>query len=209
MSFDTGQAGAYVPPPPPARARRSPWLYVGIGCGLLFLLVVGGCVAALGIMGNRIQQEMKKPINKQEVLAALKDAPIYPNAQFHEQATKGGRAGLSLMSRFLPAESTAVAAFVTADDDDKVLSWYEKKLPTLGYQPATQGGNVNFNAGAAGAKQRQYKKGQDMLMVQVQPNRQRGDGSSGGDASSGAGGSSSGNVIVLMRFNGLRGKGFE
>lgn len=185
MSFDSGagQAAPYTPPPPPPPAKtRSPWLYVGLGCGLLAVLVMGGCVAAAMFAGRQITEDMKKPINRQETMAALADTPIYPGATFNETGSKAGRASLGLMKRVIPADSTAIAAFVTKDNRETVQGWYDKKMPALGYQPVT-GGGANF----AGNGQRQYKKDKNMVIVQVQ-NAKKTEGS----------------TIMLMRFNNIR-----
>ena len=164
-----GPNGAYVPPPPPP-SKKSPWLFVGLGCGLLILLSFGGCVLLLGSVGKNIAAEMKKPLDTKAVLADLGDIPKYPDAQLSENMTKAQRAvfGNAIMKAAMKGNEPKVAAFQTKDGVDKVLTWYDKAMDKAGYEPAA---STKFpNMGNGSADQKQYRKGADGVVVQVQRN---------------------------------------
>ena len=185
-----GQAAPYYAPPAPPRRGLSPWAWVGIGCGLFTLLGIGGCVAFIAVVGKQVSSEMQKPINREEILASLGDTPRYPNAQFDDNGTKAGRIGLNLTKRLIPARSSVVAAFVTRDDADKILSWYDAEMKKRGFQSGASAGGTGLSGGPNGARQRQYRKDDDVAIVQVQ----RGSGAAAQGAS----------MIILMRFNGVQ-----
>lgn len=189
MSYnnDPGRADVYTPPPPPA-PRRSPWLYVGVGCGLVTLLTVGAIIFASMAFVNNIKTAMNQPINKAQVLLSLGDIPLYPGATFDEKITKAQRATFSMMQKVIPADSINTAAFSTSDSGDKIADWYDKKMEALGYTPSS-GGNLT-GMGSSSIVQQQYKKGQDLALVQVQRNP----------------GDDKKNNLVLMRFVNIKGK---
>ena len=164
-----GPNGAYVPPPPPPR-KKSPWLFVGLGCGLLALLSFGGCVLLLGSMGNNIAAEMKKPLDKKAVLAGMGEIPQYPGSQLSEQMTKIQRATFSnpMMKLVTKGTTPEVAAFETKDEGTKVLEWYGKKMDGLGYEPSTSIQMPDMGKGTM--DQKQYRKGTDAVIIQTQPN---------------------------------------
>jgi hypothetical protein len=178
MSYNN-PGGAYVPPPPPA-ARRSPWMFVGIGCGALVLIAVIGMAVLFGNLSKTIGEEMKKPFDVVQVKKSLKDMPEYPNAQFDETMSKAVRGGLSIFAKMMPAEETVAIGYKTSDTPDKVLTWFDENMPKHGYVADTSGGQANV-------KQNQYKKGNDRVIVQAQ--EQQG-----------------GTVISVIRFNGFKGK---
>lgn len=173
MSFDLGKDTSFNPPPPP-RKRLSPWAITGIGCGVLLLGSVVGIGACALQLRNAMNEELKKPLDKQQVLAELGDTPLYPKLEFDEQATKVGRAGMKIGGRFVPAQRTAIAGFRTPDPSNVVYDWYDAKLREKGFQledkkGATQSGHT-------------YRKDHDMVIVQA--GRQKGEL----------------NSLVLMRF---------
>lgn len=188
MSFRDGSAtpDAYSAPLPPR--RRSPWLYVGLGCGLLTLLTVGGVIAASYMFVNKIKSEIAKPIDKTAVIKSLGDLPVYPGAQFNENMTKAQRATFAAMAKVMPTTSISAAAFETPDKSDKVFDWYDTKLTSLGYS-SYDGGNMT-GLGSDKYAQQQYKKGDDLALVQVQRHPQ----------------AEGKNLLVLIRFVGFKGK---
>lgn len=57
----------FVPPtagygaPPPGPRKQSPWLWVGLGCGcLLLLLVAGGVVGGMYYFGHRVEGQLRE-----------------------------------------------------------------------------------------------------------------------------------------------------
>jgi hypothetical protein len=181
MSYNN-PGGAYIPPPPAADRRRSPWLFVGIGCGALALLAVVAMAIFIGNLSKNIQAEMKKPYDIAQVKRSLKDAPQYPNSQFDETMSKAVRAGMSTVARMMPADETVVIAYKTTDAPDKVIGWYDDAMPKKGYTADTAG----QMPGRAGVQQAQYKKGNDRVLVQAQSQEQ-------------------GTIISVIRFNGFKG----
>lgn len=177
MSFNLGKDTSFNPPPPPKK-RISPWAVTGIGCAVLLVGAVIGISTMVVSMSNAMKEEMKKPINKQEILADLGDTPLYPKVQFDEQMTKAGRAGMKTMSAFIPAQKFVVAGFRTDDSTAQVYAWYDEKLAAQGYRR-----EEGRNSGRGG---RAFRKGNDMLMVQA--NRTKGEA----------------NGIMLMRFVGMK-----
>ena len=177
MSFDLGKDTSYSPPPPPKR-RMSPWAVTGIGC---LVLLVGAIVAVSVIAVNiskTVNEEIKKPVDKEQILADLGDTPLYPLVQFDEQVTRAGRAGMVAFSRIVPAQKVILAGFRTQDKPEKVQDWYQDKLTTQGFR--REEGRGGRRGGRA------YRKGSDMVLVQVE--RQKGEW----------------NGLLLMRFNGMR-----
>jgi len=176
MSFDLGKDASFNPPPPPKK-RLSPWAVVGIGCSVLLVgsvVGIGGCVVAAS---NLMKEEMKKPVNKAEILTQLGDTPLYPNVQFDENVTRAGRAGMRLVERFNPAKKMVMGGFrVQAQQPQDIYDWYTKKLATMGF--ALEKGQSN----------RQYVYRRDNEMILVQAHNEKGEWTG----------------IVLMRFTGVR-----
>ncbi len=149
---------ANVSPSGPKKPR-SPWMWVGLGCGVTALLTFGGCVAFLGFVGNRAAQEISKPLNQKEVIAKLGDTPIYQPSTFNEVMTKGARFGSSLF----PGEMVSAAAFDTSADPNQVIDWYQQQLSEKGYQKLPGQSNVNSKA-----TQVSFQKGSESIIVQIQ-----------------------------------------
>ena len=161
MSFDSGPGG-YTPPAP--KKALSPWAWVGIGCGTLTVLAMGGCIAA-GVM---FKNAMEKTASPEQVMAELQSAevPIYPNATFDENATKAAGAAGGMMGMFSGGKiKMHMGAFTVADPAPKVQTFYQDKLGPIGYSPMNQ---EMKNPAGRGVEQRQYKKGDVMVMVQTQ-----------------------------------------
>jgi hypothetical protein len=138
---------------------RSPWVWVGLGCGTAILLTFGGCVAFLGLVGQRAAQEMGKPLDRKEVLAKLGDTPIYQPSTFNETMTKGARIGSSLF----PGQMMSAAAFNTGDTPKQIITWYEQQLSSKGYQKLSEQPSLNRES-----TQVQFQKQSDGIIVQVQ-----------------------------------------
>ncbi|WP_224247437.1 hypothetical protein [Hyalangium gracile] len=66
---------------PVEKKKTSPWVYVGIGCGILLLLGVGGVVAAVLVgakMFKGFQEEMTNPVTRTEKVKKTLGAPTLP-----------------------------------------------------------------------------------------------------------------------------------
>jgi hypothetical protein len=146
------------PVPSGPKKGRSPWMWVGLGCGLTVLLAFGGCVALMGVIGQRAAQEMGKPITQKEAMAKLGDIPIYKPSTFDENMTKGVRFSSSLM----PGEMMTAAAFGTSDEPDKIIDWYQKQLSERGYQKLQS--QPTFNSKITQAN---FKKDSESILVQI------------------------------------------
>jgi hypothetical protein len=148
--------------PMPSRPKkgRSPWIWVGLGCGLTALLAFGGCVALLGIVGQKAAREMGKPLTQKDALAKLGDIPIYQPSTFDELMTKGAQIGSSLVPGGFIAGS---AAFDTNDEPAKVLAWYQQALTAKGYHQLPNQPTFNSNL-----TQASFQKESDSILVQVQ-----------------------------------------
>jgi hypothetical protein len=135
-------------------------MWVGIGCGLTTLLAFGGCVAFLGIVGQKAAREMGKPVTQKEAIAKLGDVPIYQPSTFDETMTKGAQFGSSL----IPAQIVSAAvAFETKDDPDKIIGWYQQELAAKGYHQLPKQPTLNSNL-----TQASFQKESDAVLVQVQ-----------------------------------------
>lgn len=145
------------PSPSGPKKPRSPWMWVGLGCGITVLLTFGGCVAFLGFVGNRAVQEVSKPLDQKEVLDKLGDTPIYQPSTFNEMMTKGARIGSSLF----PGEMVSAAAFDTSDEPTQVIDWYQQQLQATGYKKI-QSSSTNQITQAG------FQKASESIIVQVQ-----------------------------------------
>jgi len=171
----------YIPPPP--APRRSPLLYFGIGCGVL-LLLMAGCA---GYFVNQFMIAANKPLDKDAALKAMGDAPIYPGAQLNETMTKTQRVIAHGFGRMTPADRLEAVAYSTVDSPEQVLAWYEKTMPKKGFEESASGDYSKFGRGTL---QKQYRKGNDLVLVQAQQQTRETDNT----------------VLVLMRFYNLREK---
>jgi hypothetical protein len=147
------------PVPSGPKKTRSPWMWVGLGCGLTALLAFGGCVALMGFVGQRAAREMSKPITQTEAMAKLGDVPIYQPSAFNEIMTKGVRFGSSLF----PGEMVSAVAFDTNDSPEKIMSWYQQKLSQQGFQEMPKQPTLNRNT-----TQANFQKGSQSILVQIQ-----------------------------------------
>ncbi len=178
------QNAPYVPPPPPP-SRKSPWLFVGLGCGLLMLLSFGGCILFVGNLGKNIAADMQKPLDKKAVMASMGDVPMYPDAPLSEMMTKAQRSVFNnpLMKGAMKGNTMEVAAFETKDSAEKVGEWYDKAMDKAGYEPMKSTKMPNMGNGSA--EQKQYRKGADAVLIQAQPSK---------------GSSSAATTIVIVRM---------
>lgn len=171
MSFNNppgASGGMYVPPPPPpvpVQRARSPWLYVGLGCGLLTLLIVGGCIAAATLAVRRATEENKKPVTQQQVVADLKPIPIYPGSKVDLETSRALRAGASVVNVFV---KTKAGAFRVPASSAKVIAWYETKMSGDGWRSvaAAPRGFGGSTMRAKNMTQRQFLKNDKQVLVQ-------------------------------------------
>ena len=185
-----GQAAPYYPPPPaPARRGRSPWVWVGLGCGLVSLLFIGGCLTVAFVGGKRlveqVEQSQNQPLTEQEVRRALEGTPIYPDARVDIPMSKTLRAVASVTSGITGALTggrgkMAAGAFRAPAPPPKVIAWYDQKF--AGWQRGNAGARMidlgrqdNENRGVEMTERRQYTNAKNGQQVQVQVGRLRGD----------------------------------
>ena len=118
---------------------------LAIGCGALMLLI-GGLAIVGGITYNRMslemQQEALMPPDRVALLAALKDIPIYPGAEFNAPVTQGAVVAKKLLG--LTMKDPVAVGFKLPVSKD-VAAWYEKTLPEKGY---TKTGDQHFKRGS-------------------------------------------------------------
>ena len=182
MSFDLGKETSFSPPPPPKR-RLSPWAVTGIGCAVLLVGSVIGIGIVVVSVSNNMKEEMKKPLNTQQILADLGDTPLYPKIKFDEQVSKAGRAGMLTLARFMPAKKVTIAGFRTDDSAAQVYSWYEEKLAAQGFRREEGRSNRGGHA---------YRKDNDMIIAQM--NRSKSESNDKSEP----------NSMMLMRFDGMK-----
>ena len=169
-----GQTAPSVPPPAqPSRRGTSPWLWVGLGCLLLTLLTVGGCIAMIAVVGNRVSQDVKeaqnKPLTEQEVRASLKAVPIYPGARVDIPASKqvrvvtksvGGIAGT------FTGIKMEMGVFTAPAPPDKVIRWYDAQLKD--WKKVENAGRRDMGQeNVAITDARTYSRGDKQILVQV------------------------------------------
>ena len=167
-----GQFGGYTPPPPPPSSKKSPWLYVGLGCGALILLSFGGCVLA----GVALKNTLTKPVDLAAAKASMGDTPVYPGSKLDETFTRaGGFVGMA-MKAAVHAETSAVAGYSSPDPISKVFPYFESQLKKEGYtQVPSKSEQIEM-----------FQKSDDLISVQ-----QSGATSKSGNA-----------VFWVMRFHG-------
>ena len=177
MSYrDPGDS--YIPPPPP-KPKRSPWMFVGIGCGVMALLVAG----AFGLLTNQIYQEIKNnPLTAEKIRQEMGDSPVYPGAEIDIEMTQAQYAGLKVGGMFgkLKAEKVATETRLTSDSSEDVHDYYWKLMTSRRYKSLPQ-------PEIAQARAVLYRKDNDALLVQTQPIPKLG-----------------GNAIILIRFTNLQ-----
>ncbi len=172
---DPGPPSPYIPPPPPpARRGRSPWLWIGLGCGLLSLVVFAGCTMLLYVGGKQIADEVqkaeKKPLTEKEVLLDLKEIPIYPGSKVDLPLSKkmrGVSGGINGILGRIPGQniSFSIGAFTTPAVPEKVVKWYDTKFKdwrqTIPDRPQKPGGNVTVS------ESRQYTRAGTQVSVEI------------------------------------------
>jgi hypothetical protein len=158
--YDTGKFADYTPPPPPPRSAKSPWLWVGLGCGGLLLLGFGGCAAFVATIGTKMKAEMAKPYDPAATQAAMGDTPVYPGSTQDEMTTKALRVMEPMMKLKFSSATIAGVAYNTSDDFTKVAAWYSEKLQKAGYTPKKEDANLD-----------EYQKGEEIITLQDSKNK--------------------------------------
>jgi hypothetical protein len=172
-------------PVPPARRGRPWWLWA-LGCCGSCALVSILAFAALTYFGFNLFKSVADvgpidPVTMQRDLG--EDVPLYPGGTLDVNITRGMLITFRTMEKVggKPKGSIfkGVAVVNTADSPDKVLSYYDRQLTQNGWSRMS-------GQGAQDEKQRQYRKGDEVVMVQVQ---ERPDGQPGSQ-------------VILMRIVG-------
>jgi hypothetical protein len=169
---------SYLPPPPPVRSRRSPWLWVALGCGLLALLLLGGVVGVGYLFVRNTQRELQKaqnePLSEAQVRAAIGDTPLYPGARPDIATSKqmrgivraaGGITGVVSGGKI----KTAAAAFLVPATPNKVLAWYTREME--GWELADDQQRIRAggedNAARGFRQSRAYRRGDRQIQITV------------------------------------------
>jgi hypothetical protein len=185
----------YVPPPPQLspRSGRSPWMWIGLGCGLLALITFGGCFAGIFVVRNRMAAESKRPLTEGQVIASLRPLPVYPGARVDLEGSRALRAGGSVVGAFtLGKIRTGTGMFRVPAPPDKILAWYDAKL--AGWRRVESRGIRP--GGARPQHARQYQQGERQALVQIQ----QAPGAAGRASPAGKGTDS---VLTLMLISGV------
>jgi hypothetical protein len=148
-----------TPSPLEPKKPTSPWVWVGLGCGITALIAFGGCVG-LGILGQRAVEEFNKPVDPKEAIAKLGDIPIYQPSTFNELSTKSARLGGSIV----PGALVSIVSFDTSDPPNQVMKWYEQKLADKGYRKRSV---PSVPDGLGGLTQVHFQRQTEDIMVQT------------------------------------------
>ena len=160
----------YLPPHPagpPGRPPRRPtpwWVWALSGCGGCTVLAVIAIivVAAMGV--SSVTSLMRDvPVDNASVQRSLgPDLPLYPGSSLDPTTTKAAAAGLRISERMTGQKMLKGAgSMVTQDSPEKVLKFYDQRLKQAGWQSLSLR-DTGFQ------QQRQYRKGSQMVLIQVQ-----------------------------------------
>jgi hypothetical protein len=131
-----------------------------MGCaGACLLLVVA--MLAWGYITTRRIQSYSATVTAEKVKQDLAPIPIYPGAQFNRTmtgATVGAMRAIPGINRLFKGGG----CFDTTDSPQKVLDWYSRALPKLGYTQTTT------STLPGGAQQVQYTNGLENVVLQPQ-----------------------------------------
>ena len=168
----------------PGGKTRSPWMSVGIGCGVLATLGLGGCVALAVLVKTAIDTPID-PVKNLAALQAMK-IPVYPGATLNPALSKANGKALSAMTTLTGGKAKVTAAALDAPASVLVVRrWYGAKLPALGFKEESS----QENAAALGrVDQVQWGRGEEKLLVQYMAQPEAG---------------KSGSVVTLARITGL------
>jgi hypothetical protein len=167
--------GTYPPPGPPLSPpgqpprRRTPWwVWVLSGCGGCAVLALIALIVISVMTVNAVQKAAKEigPISNASVRQSLgADVPLYPGSTLDPTSTQF--AAVTIRTMLGGRLIKGIGAMFTQDSPEKVLQFYSDQLKANGWQAGPQ-----QNTGMQ--EQHQYRKGADMVLVQVQ--RQPGQG---------------------------------
>ena len=168
----------------PGGKALSPWMSVGIGCGVLAALGAGGCVA----LGLLLKSAIDTPIDPQKNLATLQalKIPVYPGATLNPGLSKMNGKALSTLTTLTGGKAKVTAAALDAPASVlAVRRWYGEKLPSLGFKEESSQENA-----AIGSRvdQVQWGRGEEKLLVQYAASPEAG---------------KTGSVVTLARVTGL------
>jgi hypothetical protein len=137
------------------------------GCGGCVVIVIIGMVAAGLGFANMWKGASKDlpPITPQNIQQLMGEVPLYPGSTLDATTTQivwgGVRMGEKAAGKPPGSIFKVVAVCRTQDPPDKILEYYDQTLKGAGWQPAETKNN-------SGREQKVYRKGQDVVMVQVQ-----------------------------------------
>jgi hypothetical protein len=173
---------------PMAPKKKSPWLYVGLGCLGLFVLSLGTCVTLGVVATQKFKAEMVKPLDKETIKQEMAGIPEYPNATLDETATKGARTAMGMASFLMKGKKMSMAAYDTKESPSDIIAWYEPKMVEAGYETSDASSaslkKMGINTSSKGVV-RMFIKDQEMVQVQSQE------------------GSKEKNVLILLRMTGF------
>jgi hypothetical protein len=156
------------------------------GCsGCLLLLII--LVAVGAYLGKGFVDQLSKeagPTTAATVAESLGEIPMYPGGTIELNATKALRLVFLGIERASGKKSGTIVrgiAFInTPQDEQRVLDYYQEQLTKLGWKRQETSGAARGGA----AQQRAYRKGNELVIVQVQPRRDE---------------AGSGTTVLLMR----------
>jgi hypothetical protein len=159
--------------PPPSGGGSSWWKWVIGGCGgclliVIIVLLVSG-IAVKGFVENLMKDA--GPTTPASVQQSLGEVPLYPGGTLELNATQAMKVfflGIERAQRKKPGTIMRGVAFInTPDDAEKVLAWYHKSLTGLGWKREDSRETTSGSNGL----QRAYRKGDELVLVQVQNRR--------------------------------------
>jgi hypothetical protein len=160
----SGYSPGTPPASPPPRQGRPWWFWLLAGCGGCSL--VAFVVAAIFVFGAMrfLGDKMKEvgPVTMASMQQAMGEVPLYPGSTLEEQPTRMILAGLRTAEQLSKRKiARGVAVLDTGDTPKEVWQFYGTKLKALGWKPGE-------GASHRGGEQQSFRKGDEMVMLQVQ-----------------------------------------
>lgn len=138
-----------TPPADPGATKPrplTPLRIAGWGCAALAAFAVLFAVVATVM----IRQEASKPLNRDAEIIGLAGLPLYPDAQFDDEATREERAATVVAKGLYAADSATVVVLRTNDDPKtRIVPFYDAALQKLGLTKTTLGANNGEGASYA------------------------------------------------------------
>jgi hypothetical protein len=138
------------------------------------IVVVGVILLALFAISYfallRAKQIMETPINPVAREVALKDVPKFPYASYDKMATQSLLLTERIFMRQYSAKSVDALGFSSVISPGQIIAWYDRNMPLAGYQSDA---SSDLSKGFREAQARRYRKGNQMVLIQVQNRTQQ------------------------------------